>query len=198
MKSNNNIEFETIIKKISQSTGLNDKEISLKVGRNAGYVSQLRSRIKNSEEEVPIKFNKLLKLHFANLFLDNQLKEDEVIYQKKQDLSNKESDLNALIESNRNLSAAKLVDAEAGLLLAKTNASLTAQVLQNINNDIKNEPELLEALNANMRGLLAAIAKVATGTRYDSEDLAVEELGKIVHDKHRKEKRGRNSSAVSN
>lgn len=210
MKSNNNIEFEDLVQRITNATGLNDKKISLKVGRNAGYIAQIRSRLKGIDPgEVPSKFIDLLKLHFAkelkiensslNAKKKNLFEEDMPDYKTLSGkFSNSHDDLHTLIQSNKNLTEAKLIDSEAGLLLAQTNASLTARVLQNIDNGIKNEPEILEALNANMRGLLAAIAKVATGARYESEDLAVEALGKIVHDKHRKEKQEDSLKTVGN
>lgn len=120
----------------------------------------------------------------------NILEEPDIKYEnslkKKKPVSTLDNDLHTLIQSNKNLTEAKLIDSEAGLLLAQTNARLTARVLQNLDNGVKNEPEILEALNANMRGLLAAIAKVATGARFETEEIAVAELGKIVHEKHRK------------
>lgn len=106
--------------------------------------------------------------------------------------------LHTLIKSNESLSEAKKIDSQAGLLLAQTNASLTAQVIGAINKNITNDPEVLQVLNANMRGLLAAIAKVATGTRFESEETALSELGKIVHEKHRKSKAKGSLSGVGN
>lgn len=66
MKSKKNTEFEILLQEITEKTGLSYTEISRKVGRNDGYIAQIKSRIKNNLDEVPDKFMELLKLHFAN------------------------------------------------------------------------------------------------------------------------------------
>jgi hypothetical protein len=65
MNSKNNKIFEQLIEEIAEKTGMSDKDISIKAGRNAGYIAQLRSRIKNNSEQVPEKFIELLRLRFA-------------------------------------------------------------------------------------------------------------------------------------
>jgi len=58
-------DFENLIKKISIEFGLSDGEISKAVGRNEGYISQLRSRHKKDGSLPPDKFVETLKLRFA-------------------------------------------------------------------------------------------------------------------------------------
>jgi hypothetical protein len=62
----NNFEiFSDLLKLIEDQTGLGEKDIAVRAGRNSGYISQLRSRFKNKGEDIPPKFIELLKLRFA-------------------------------------------------------------------------------------------------------------------------------------
>jgi len=83
MKSNNNTIFKNMLIDIADKTGFTDKQISLKVGRNSGYIAQLRSRIKNNTEEVPQKFIDLLKLHFANYNMAAEEQDDYITAKNK-------------------------------------------------------------------------------------------------------------------
>lgn len=85
------------------------------------------------------------------------------------------------------LSESRKIDAESELILAKTNASLTEKVIS-MGQAATTDPEILQALNSNMRGLLSAIVKVATGMRFPTEAQAVQVLSKIVHEQPRKVK----------
>jgi len=57
--------FDSLIKTIIERTNLTEGQISTAVGRNAGYIAQIRSRHKTKGEEIPTKFIDLLKLHFG-------------------------------------------------------------------------------------------------------------------------------------
>lgn len=103
-----------------------------------------------------------------------------------------------MAESILKASEAQLIDAGARKVLIDNNTDLTKFIKSLIGKPAMSDPELIQVLNANMRGLLAAIAKVATGARFESEDVAVSELGKIVHEKHRKQKAKGNLSGVGN
>lgn len=69
--TNNNIIFEQLLTEIiikhplnSEGKPMSATDISLAIGRNSGFIAQLRSRIKNGEMVSP-KVLKLLGLHFA-------------------------------------------------------------------------------------------------------------------------------------
>lgn len=62
--SNNYTVFNNLVNDISAKTGMEESEISKLVGRNHGYISQLRSRYKNHGEEPSEKFIEHLRLHF--------------------------------------------------------------------------------------------------------------------------------------
>lgn len=66
MDSNSSDVFLELIHKITTATGKTEPEIAVMVGRNKGYISQLKSRMKNGNE-VPASFIELLKLRFANV-----------------------------------------------------------------------------------------------------------------------------------
>lgn len=140
--------FESLIAQITANTGLDDKDISVKVGRNSGYISQLKSRYKNEGKDIPEKFIDLLKLHFAT---NNTKTQSEKAFQENiqrpsytkalddsrgmqsfnepsQSYFSKKSEdsLHILVESNKSLSEAQVLSARAQVI-AEENKRLMLQ-----------------------------------------------------------------------
>jgi hypothetical protein len=67
MESNNNDVFLQLVKDITYWGNLDEEEICVLVGRNKGYISQIKSRIKSGKADVPEGFINLLQLKFADI-----------------------------------------------------------------------------------------------------------------------------------
>lgn len=98
MASNQNEVFLELVNKITEATGKKEPEIAISVGRNAGYISQLKSRMKRGDI-VPGSFIELLKLSFANELNEQRIKKliDQTL--------NLQASINILLKTVENISA---------------------------------------------------------------------------------------------
>ena len=104
--------FEEFIKNISDRYNLTEEEIALQVGRNKGYISQLRSRNKSNGDEVPEKFMSLLKLHFANYKNSEETQSNEPFHSKLLDKKNGNSKLVPVYGGFTSLGNIEIIDDE--------------------------------------------------------------------------------------
>ena len=166
MKSKINSEFDSLIDQISKNTGLSDKDISLKMGRNSGFISQLKSRIKNNNEEVSKKFLDALKLHFANY---NEVSEPEI----------------PLLKENRNAPGGNRAMetlyslAESNKVLVETNAEL-AGMLKSVFYKATGgyRQDIPTDVYSKLDNLLEVLAEVGSGKKWRSKEEALATLGK--------------------
>lgn len=100
--SNNNEVFTELINNIIEATGKTEAEIAIAVKRNSGYISQLKSRMKQGGE-APATFIELLKLHFAS-DLNIQTK-DQKINMLIDEAINLQASVNILLKTVENISA---------------------------------------------------------------------------------------------
>lgn len=175
MISKNNILFEQLLSIIVEKTGLTDKEISLKVGRNEGYIAQLKSRIKNNNEEIPTKFIELLKLHFAS---DHILREPEQEDIKENNLYMAMETISNLAQSNRVIADNNTTISQSQLKLVETNAELAIMIKEMINRTTVNDvSETVKASDAKFLGLLEVIADLGVGKIWKSKEEGIALLG---------------------
>lgn len=73
--------FLRLIEDITKTTGQTEPEIAMAVGRNKGYIAQLKSRMKHGED-VPDSFVDLLRLRFATDLNEKRISRliDESLY----------------------------------------------------------------------------------------------------------------------
>ena len=198
MKSNNNSEFEVLVQKISEATTMNDKEISLKVGRNAGYIAQLRSRIKNGEEEIPVKFIDLLKLHFAKE-LSKTGSDRQTDDTKIKEISG--SDFSELLYQNRLMAEALKLAGEERVITAKSaliDAEARKRLINSIGDLAQAAKSTADAVPETQRDeigitgdLLEVLAELGVGTHWKSKQEGVRILGmRLLPGIEKKEKTG--------
>ncbi len=143
--SNNNELFEDLLKEIIQQKPINDEgkptteeDIAILIGRNKGYIAQVRSRYKKGED-VPDKIINLLQLQLVYADGQHRLRTVKDIVQAPhhgQKFEKPEITINNLVESNKSLAAShkqamenqgKMLDANA--VIAKSNADMAATIL---------------------------------------------------------------------
>ena len=133
--SNNYTLFLDLLKDIMLRTGYDEAEICRLCDRNAGYISQLKSRHKKNGEDIPQKFIDLLKLRFAI---------------KGKDQTKTSKDINTLLDQNieliiahKEVAIAHKELAIANKELAAANRELTIMLKNSINSNGQNSHQNL-------------------------------------------------------
>lgn len=171
-----NDEFLRLIEHIEKSTGLGIGEISIKSGRNEGYISQMKSRIsKKKDFQVAKSYIDLLRLKFA----------DDLAKSNHPQLNGKNVTLEELLEVNSKNAQANLersiserINAEARNKEAENFKELVALVKAHSNALLQTN----EAFDAKLDRLLGAMAEIGSGKRWHSKQEAAANLHRMVHE----------------
>lgn len=175
-------EFEILLKSvISLNEGLTQEAVSLALGYNEGYISQMLSREKVSE-----KFVNAMKLKYLQ---NANISNESIPISKLRSLPQQEThtppvkeitsiSLESLIQINLNQSEALKINARARLIDAENNKILIEAVNK------ENAFNLGSALQSDRltTAILSFVAQVAAGKRFDNEGQALAAIRKLLQE----------------
>ena len=165
-------EFKRLIENVVAKTGKTQEEIAVDMGYGKNYISEMTG----PTGKISKKFVESLNLRYRDL--SENPKTDFHVKSITNEMQNKSIDADLSIQALKNLTESGIKLANAQEIMANNESRLIALLEKKSTAGYQKDNDVASA--PVMSGLLLAMAKIASGTRWHSEDEALRALGRIV------------------